>query len=243
MLTKELDTTQPGSHQVRIVIQDATSKWVYSDPKTITIKKDYTAIEAKNTSYYVGETYEAIKGFVSATDEDNRALAFAAEMSWMNDQKPVDMSRAGTYQVYYGLTNMSGQLVIKAVEVKVKERDLILTVAPSQAFGNVNLGETMTNLYWKKENKVAVSDEGDKGWQLQAALVNATQFERYLFIRDQSFADGAVLISDGRGSQVVSDQLATVDFVYVNYQATTQLRTDSGVIEWMLSPSIRAVTE
>ncbi|MFZ7152121.1 bacterial Ig-like domain-containing protein, partial [Enterococcus gallinarum] len=90
-VTGMVDTTTPGKYEVS-----------YRNGKveavaTITVLADQTSVKAKDSTLYVGDTWQAEDNFVSATDKQGNNVTFS-EVIISGD---VDTSKAGSYQVTY----------------------------------------------------------------------------------------------------------------------------------------------
>ncbi|WP_323133762.1 bacterial Ig-like domain-containing protein [Enterococcus gallinarum] len=104
-VTGTVDTTTPGKYEVS-----------YHNGKveavaTITVLADQTSVKAKDSTLYVGDTWQAEDNFVSATDKDGKALSIA-DVTVSGD---VDTSKAGSYQVTYKNGNAESVATITVV--------------------------------------------------------------------------------------------------------------------------------
>ena len=96
-VTGTVDTTTPGKYEVS-----------YRNGKveaiaTITVLADQTSVKAKDSTLYVGDTWQAEDNFVSATDKQGNNVTFS-EVTVSGD---VDTSKAGSYQVTYKMETPS----------------------------------------------------------------------------------------------------------------------------------------
>lgn len=98
--TKELDTSKPGTHTIRIAYYDATNNWKYSTRQQITIKEDLSSIVTKDNVVFVGEKWNKQDAFVSATDEDGKSVPYSNGRITTNGAK-IDTSKPGVYQLTY----------------------------------------------------------------------------------------------------------------------------------------------
>ncbi|MBF0825994.1 bacterial Ig-like domain-containing protein, partial [Enterococcus faecalis] len=64
---------------------------------TITVVSDQATVVAKDSTLYVGDSWQAEDNFVSATDKQGNNVTFS-EVTVSGD---VDTSKAGSYQVTY----------------------------------------------------------------------------------------------------------------------------------------------
>ncbi|MDN3182866.1 hypothetical protein P0E86_13845, partial [Enterococcus faecalis] len=67
---KEIDTSKPGKHTVRIAILNSQNKWIYSNEVTVTVKEDKTKAELKNDELYEGEKWDLGRVFKDVVDKD-----------------------------------------------------------------------------------------------------------------------------------------------------------------------------
>ncbi|NSU70577.1 bacterial Ig-like domain-containing protein, partial [Enterococcus faecalis] len=67
---KEIDTSKPGKHTVRIAILNSQNKWVYSNEVTVTVKEDKTKAELKDDELYEGEKWDLGRVFKDVVDKD-----------------------------------------------------------------------------------------------------------------------------------------------------------------------------
>ncbi|EUJ33971.1 cell wall anchor domain-containing protein, partial [Brochothrix campestris FSL F6-1037] len=124
VLTKELDTTKPGTHQVRIVIANALGKWVYSEPAKVTVKADQTTAELQDVSLYVGQAYDADAPFKRVLNKDGQAInAKDVQYYYVNNvlTKELDTTKPGTHQVRIVIANaLSKWVYSEPAKVTVK---------------------------------------------------------------------------------------------------------------------------
>ena len=104
-VTGTVDTTTPGKYEVS-----------YRNGKveaiaTITVLADQTSVKAKDSTLYVGDTWQAEDNFVSATDKQGNNVTFS-EVTVSGD---VDTSKAGSYQVTYKNGNAESVATITVV--------------------------------------------------------------------------------------------------------------------------------
>ncbi|WP_404997515.1 bacterial Ig-like domain-containing protein [Enterococcus gallinarum] len=104
-VTGTVDTTTPGKYEVS-----------YRNGKveaiaTITVLADQTSVKAKDSTLYVGYTWQAEDNFVSATDKQGNNVTFS-EVTVSGD---VDTSKAGSYQVTYKNGNAESVATITVV--------------------------------------------------------------------------------------------------------------------------------
>lgn len=239
----EVDTNAPNEYTFKYTFKGKV-KNTDSSPK-VTVKKDQTSISADSITYYVGDKYDPKDAFKSATDKDGNSLDFDESMCWpLDPNKPVDTSKPGRYDVWYGLKNASGKLVQWNKYVYVKEKELSLSVPNDFSFGNAVLGKTK-KLYWDKKSEVSIKNEGNRKWDLTAKLTGSSNqdFSNYLKFKEQSFKEGSVLIDSGASSKNITNELTEDNFIYVDYSSIKSIRKDKATLEWTLSPSTKGVEE
>ncbi|MGL9876836.1 bacterial Ig-like domain-containing protein [Enterococcus sp. DIV0240d] len=119
----EVDTKVPGEYQViyRSGKAEATA--------TITVLADQTSIKAKDSTLYVGDDWQAIDNFVSATDKTGANLPF----SGVTVSGSVDTSKEGQYKVTYsnGKTEAIATITVVANQETVAAKDSTLYVGDS----------------------------------------------------------------------------------------------------------------
>ncbi|MEN2289455.1 bacterial Ig-like domain-containing protein [Enterococcus faecalis] len=239
----EVDTNAPNEYTFKYTFKGKV-KNTDSSPK-VTVKKDQTSISADSITYYVGDKYDPKDAFKSATDKDGNSLDFDESMCWpLDPNKPVDTSKPGRYDVWYGLKNASGKKVQWNKYVYVKEKELSLSVPNDFSFGNAVLGKTK-KLYWDKKSEVSIKNEGNRKWDLTTKLTGSSNqdFSNYLKFGDQSFKEGSVLIDSGASSKNITNELTEDKFIYVDYSSIKSIRKDKATLEWTLSPSTKGVEE
>ncbi|ROY44520.1 DUF5011 domain-containing protein [Enterococcus casseliflavus] len=111
----DVDTKVPGEYQViyRNGKAEATA--------TITVLADQTSIKAKDSTLYVGDDWQAIDNFVSATDKTGANLPF----SGVTVSGSVDTSKAGEYPVVYqnGHVKATATITVVANQETVVAKD------------------------------------------------------------------------------------------------------------------------
>lgn len=239
----EVDTNAPNEYIFKYTFKGKV-KNTDSSPK-VTVKKDQTSIDADSITYYVGDKYNPKDAFKSATDKDGNSLDFDESMCWpLDPNKPVDTSKPGKYDVWYGLKNASGKKVQWNKYVFVKEKELSLSVPNDFSFGNAVLGK-VKKLYWDKKSEISIKNEGNRKWDLTTKLTGSSNqdFTNYLKFKDQSFKEGSVLIDSGASSKNITNELTEDNFIYVDYSSIKSIRKDKATLEWTLSPSTKGVEE
>ena len=119
----DVDTKVPGEYQVIYRNGKAEAK------ATITVIADQTSIKAKDSTLYVGDDWQAIDNFVSATDKAGANLPFSA----VTVSGLVDTSKEGQYKVTYsnGKTEAIATITVVANQETVAAKDSTLYVGDS----------------------------------------------------------------------------------------------------------------
>ncbi|RHK05551.1 DUF5011 domain-containing protein [Enterococcus casseliflavus] len=119
----DVDTKVPGEYQVIYRNGKAEAK------ATITVLADQTSIKAKDSTLYVGDDWQAIDNFVSATDKAGANLPFSA----VTVSGLVDTSKEGQYKVTYsnGKTEAIATITVVANQETVAAKDSTLYVGDS----------------------------------------------------------------------------------------------------------------
>ncbi|MEQ4507402.1 MAG: bacterial Ig-like domain-containing protein [Enterococcus casseliflavus] len=119
----EVDTKVPGEYQVIYRNGKAEAK------ATITVLADQTSIKAKDSTLYVGDDWQAIDNFVSATDKTGANVPF----SNVTVRGSVDTSKEGQYPVVYqnGNQKATATITVVANQETVAAKDSTLYVGDS----------------------------------------------------------------------------------------------------------------
>ncbi|MBC2157150.1 bacterial Ig-like domain-containing protein [Listeria innocua] len=121
--TPNVDTNKAGTYQLKYTF-DGASKTV-----TLTVKNIQTAVNAHDSTVYVGETWEAKDNFDSARNKDGETVAFAD----VEVEGNVDMTVAGTYSITYKYDGFS-----KTIKVTVKNPLTAITAHDSVVYTGDN---------------------------------------------------------------------------------------------------------
>ena len=131
--TREMDTSKPGKHTVKIALQNAAQKWIYSNDVTVTVE-DKTSIKTKNSTIYRGQGWGQIDNFVSATDEVGQNVPFQDGRIQMQGATAVEPSKPGVYKVTYIFNGKFKQVksestvTVKEDKTSIKTKDNTLYV-------------------------------------------------------------------------------------------------------------------
>ena len=110
-----VDSATPGKYEVIYRNGKAEAK------ATITVLADQTSVKAKDSTLYVGDDWQAIDNFVSATDKTGANLPFSA----VTVSGSVDTSKEGQYKVTYsnGKTEAIATITVVANQETVVAKD------------------------------------------------------------------------------------------------------------------------
>ncbi|MGM0095952.1 hypothetical protein IGI69_001139 [Enterococcus sp. DIV1083b] len=110
-----VDSATPGKYEVIYRNGKAEAK------ATITVLADQTSVKAKDSTLYVGDDWEAVDNFVSATDKTGANLPF----SGVTVNGSVDTSKAGEYPVVYqnGHVKATATITVVANQETVVAKD------------------------------------------------------------------------------------------------------------------------
>ncbi|MCD2207455.1 immunoglobulin-like domain-containing protein [Listeria booriae] len=120
---KTVDTSRPGEYKV---IYEVTNSVGETTTKTVIVTVlSKPVITAQDTTLYVGDTFDPIKGVAA---EDAKDGDITAKLVILDNT--VDTSKPGIYKVVYQVTNSVGETTIKEVQVTVLP---VLTPEPTPA--------------------------------------------------------------------------------------------------------------
>ncbi|MBC1373401.1 DUF5011 domain-containing protein [Listeria booriae] len=114
-----VDTNKPGEYKVTYEVTNSVGETTTKTVKVTVLSKP--VITAENTTLYVGDIFDALKG-VSADDlKDGNITA-----SVIIKENTVDTSKPGEYKVVYEVTNSVGETTTKTVKVTVLSKPVIV---------------------------------------------------------------------------------------------------------------------
>ncbi|MFR3732007.1 MAG: bacterial Ig-like domain-containing protein [Enterococcus sp.] len=115
-----VDTSKEGQYPV--IYQNGKVKAT----ATITVVANQETVAAKDSTLYVGDSWEAADNFLSATDKDGKALP----LTEVTVDGTVDTSKAGRYEVVYrnGKAEAKATINVLADQTSVKAKDSTLYV-------------------------------------------------------------------------------------------------------------------
>ena len=146
-----VDSATPGKYEVIYRNGKAEAK------ATITVLADQTSVKAKDSTLYVGDEWQAIDNFVSATDKTGANLPF----SGVTVSGSVDTSKEGQYKVTYsnGKTEAIATITVVANQETVAAKDSTLYVGDS----------------WEAaDNFLSATDKDGKALPLKEVTVDGT---------------------------------------------------------------------
>ncbi|HGS8732528.1 TPA: bacterial Ig-like domain-containing protein [Enterococcus faecalis] len=187
--TREIDTSKPGKHTVKIAVENAKGDLVYSNEVTVTVKEDKTKAELKDTELYVGQKWGLGSVFKYAIDKDGNPIKLE-QVPWVNidgkwvniDGKPkelIDTNKPGTHTVLIAIRNAADVDYAyewahsNVVTVTVKEEPFTIKQVPYFDFEDHILVSTNKSVVNKKENPTIDLETPSimgKDWQLQVEL-------------------------------------------------------------------------
>ena len=176
---KEIDTSKPGKHTVRIAILNSQNKWIYSNEVTVTVKEDKTKAELKNDELYEGEKWDLGRVFKDVVDKDGNPIKpEEVEWVWIDGQekvKEIDTSKPGKHTVRIAILNSQNKWIYSnEVTVTVKQTEpFTIKQVPYFDFEDHILESTNKSVVNKKEKptiEVETPSINGKDWQLQVEL-------------------------------------------------------------------------
>ncbi|WP_342080500.1 bacterial Ig-like domain-containing protein [Enterococcus faecalis] len=188
--TREIDTSKPGKHTVKIAILKENDEWVYSNEVTVKVKEDKTKAELKDTELYVGQKWGLGSVFKYAIDKDGNPIKLE-QVPWVYiDGIPIDLrenktkelidtNKPGTHTVLIAIRNAAdaGHAYEWAhsneVTVTVKEEPFTIKQVPYFDFEDHILVSTNKSVVNKIENPtidLETPSINGKDWHLQVEL-------------------------------------------------------------------------
>ncbi len=174
---REIDTSKPGNHSVRIAILKANNEWVLSKTVAVTVKEDKTKVELKDTELYVGQKWDLGSVFKNVVDKDGNPIK-PEEVNdvWIdgNKKREIDTSKPGNHSVRIAILKANNEWVLsKTVAVTVKEEPFTLKHVSDFDFGEKELTSINRLVTNNKENPIIELETPSiiaKDWQLQVEL-------------------------------------------------------------------------
>ncbi|ANZ95481.1 hypothetical protein BFC19_08825 [Brochothrix thermosphacta] len=235
-----VDMNTPGVTSVFYGLRNADNKLAYTN-QTVTVLKDQSSLKTKPSTIYVGDNWNKKANFVSATDMAGEPVEWASSAISTNGSK-VDTSKPGTHKITYTYKGKF-KSVDSTFTVDVIERPLEISVPEVVDFGKYSLGTRKTKLYWDDKNTITITDSAKKGWELSVQVKTNTDFSNYVYHQEQLVGTERIVIDEGKGNKIVSDELKNEALIYIDYTDAKSLRTDQATFEWNVTPSIKGVSE
>lgn len=235
-----VDMNTPGVTSVFYGLKNADNDLAYRN-QTVTVLKDQSSLKTKPSTIYVGDSWIKKDNFVSATDMAGEPVEWASSAISTNGSK-VDTSKPGTHKITYTYKGKF-KSVDSTFTVDVIERPLEISVPEVVDFGKYSLGTRKTKLYWDDKNTITITDSAKKGWELSVQVKTNTDFSNYVYHQEQLVGTERIVIDEGKGTKVVSDELLNEELIYIDYADAKSLRTDNATFEWNITPSIKGVSE
>ncbi|ODJ54571.1 hypothetical protein BFR38_10080 [Brochothrix thermosphacta] len=235
-----IDMNTPGVTSVFYGLKNADNDLAYRN-QTVTVLKDQSSLKTKPSTVYVGDIWNKKDNFVSATDMAGEPVEWASSAISTNGSK-VDTSKPGTHKITYTYKGKF-KSVDSTFTVDVIERPLEISVPDVVDFGKYSLGTRKTKLYWDDKNRITITDSAKKGWELSVQVKTNTDFSNYVYHQEQLVGTERIVIDEGKGNKVVSDELLNEELIYIDYTDAKSLRTDQATFEWNVTPSIKGVSE
>ncbi|MBC1357939.1 immunoglobulin-like domain-containing protein [Listeria booriae] len=114
-----VDTNKPGEYKVTYEVTNSVGETTTKTVKVTVLSKP--VIIAENTTLYVGDIFDALKG-VSADDLKDGNITASVTIK----ENTVDTSKPGEYKVVYEVTNSVGETTTKTVMVTVLSKPVIV---------------------------------------------------------------------------------------------------------------------
>ncbi|MDK4451210.1 bacterial Ig-like domain-containing protein, partial [Enterococcus casseliflavus] len=148
-----VDTNTSGTYQVNYRYDGVTST------ATITVKANQTAVNAHDSTIYVGDNWEVEDNFDSALDKDGNSVDF---QDLAVDASKADTSKAGSFEVTYTYDGITSKAI-----VTVKEKQTAVNVHDSTIY----LGDS-----WQAEDNFdSALDKDGNSVAFQDLTVDASQ--------------------------------------------------------------------
>lgn len=244
----KVDTSKVGTTEVTYSIDDSAHPRHRKEKKvTVTVKEDKSTINAHDSTIYVGDSWKLADNFDSATDLDGQAISFE-DNRIVKDSIVVDTTKSGVTEISYAFEDI-GYLELrkeKKITVTVLEPKLELSMPEKVDFGRFKLGTANAKMVWPKTENVGISDDHNLGWDMRVKLASdddSKKMKNFLYIKNEPFAEGEVSVATGKGTEDITSKLASEDGICLDYTNAKTIRTDSGILEWTLTPSTKEVSE
>lgn len=153
-----VDTSKAGTYEVVYALLNHRNEKL-SNIATITVKKDYTDLQVKNSTIYLDDQWTPADNLVKATDQDGNNI----DVKDIVVDSNVDTSRTGICKVKYTILNHKGEKITKTATIIVKEDLTKIEVKDSKLY----LGDV-----WQAEdNLVKAIDQDGKAIDIKNVKV------------------------------------------------------------------------
>ncbi|MDN3196902.1 bacterial Ig-like domain-containing protein [Enterococcus faecalis] len=164
---REIDTSKPGKHSVRIAILKANNEWALSKTVEVTVKEDKTNVELKDTELYVGQKWDLGSVFKNVVDKDGNPIK-PEEVNdvWIdgNKKREIDTSKPGKHTVKIAILKANNEWALsKTVEVTVKEDKTNVELKDTELYVGQkwDLGSVFKNVVDKDGNPIKPEEVND----------------------------------------------------------------------------------
>ncbi|EHF1085923.1 bacterial Ig-like domain-containing protein [Enterococcus faecalis] len=154
----EVDTSKPGIYKIKYTFKGKL-KNVYSYAQ-VTVKKDQTKAELKDTELYVGQKWDLGSVFKNVVDKDGNPIKLEeVEYIWIDGKKTreIDTSKPGKHTVQIAVLKANNELVYSnKVTVTVKEDQTKAELKDTELYVGQkwDLGSVFKNVVDKDENPI-----------------------------------------------------------------------------------------
>ena len=142
-----VNTKSSGEYKVTYKVVDSKNKETVKTIKVIVLKDEAPVIEAKDTTIFVNDKFNALDN-VKATDKEDKDLTNKIKVT----TNTVNTKSAGEYKVTYKVTDSASNTTIKTIKVTVVEKEEINDINLDDF--NEQDGEFyLESLEWNKDKK------------------------------------------------------------------------------------------
>lgn len=224
MIDGNVDTQSAGIYKVKYsmvpvmipprFIQDTGT---YTATATITVHENKTSIEAKNSTLYVGDSWNSKDNFLSATDKEGKAVAFKE----ITTSGSVDTTKAGLYDITYTNDGVSKTITVTVIalnnSVTIHYQDEKGNEISPDKILNGKIGDSYTSEEIKIEGYTVKAVHGDTSGK----FTDKAQTVTYIYTKNP--VKGAKVIvhyQDEKGTELASDKIlnGTVGDSYTSEQ-------------------------
>ena len=232
VIGNEVDTSQPGKYLVTY-----TNGEYLVEKATVTVEGSTPRIAAPVSVRYVDELGNSLHDEQELSGEvgetyDASTPEYQLKLEGYNlDQTKLPENVKGTF-------TETPQVV-----TYVYQGILELSVPVDIDFGSYTLGTSNPELPYPG-GEVIVTNYTGNAWSLSAELEeNGSSFSNYLMNGSEKLSENPILAQSLSTSDItttVSDSWGGKQGLWVDYSSATELRNDSEVLNWILSPAIES---